>query len=272
MNPTPSSGSLVVVGVGLKLVGQVTLEAQAFIQQAEKVLYLVANDSVAHWIQTLNATAESLNSFYAPDKLRALTYREIADHILDHVRQGLQVCVAIDGHPGLLVTSAHAAIRQARREGFRAWLTPGISTEACLFADLGFDPGRRGWQNFEATNFLLYRRQVDITCHVILWQLGAVGMLYGAGDISTGLRVLTEVLVEVYGPEHEVVIYEASPYPMLEPVIERIALGRLPAARVTPIATLYIPPKARAELDPAMLKRLGIDVSQILGQESVEVS
>src|SRR5690606_41924587 len=46
-------------------------------------------------------------------------------------------------------------------EGFVARMEPGISAEACLYADLGIDPGRHGVQSMEATHFLVYDRVPD---------------------------------------------------------------------------------------------------------------
>ena len=49
------------------------------------------------------------------------------------------------------------------REGFNAQMLAGISAEDCLFADLGLDPGKNGCQSFEATDFLIRRRQFEPT-------------------------------------------------------------------------------------------------------------
>jgi len=38
-------------------------------------------------------------------------------------------------------------------------MLPGISTEDCLYADLGVDPGLIGSQNFEATDFIVSGRK-----------------------------------------------------------------------------------------------------------------
>ena len=73
-----------------------------------------------------------------------------------------------------------------------------------------------------------------------------------------GLRVLADVLAEQYGADHEVVVYEAARLPVMRPLIIRVPLGALPEARVTEVSTLFVPPKAPALVDPAMLKRLRI--------------
>lgn len=137
-------GTLIVVGTGIKLVSHVTQAAQQAIAQAEVVLFVAGDALVATWITRLNPAAESLHVLYAPGKRRRQTYREMTARILAEVRQGRQVCAAFYGHPGVFVRPAHAAIRQARREGFPAGMLPGISAEDCLFADLEVTPSRPG--------------------------------------------------------------------------------------------------------------------------------
>jgi 16S rRNA C1402 (ribose-2'-O) methylase RsmI len=55
-----SAGSLFIVGTGIHLVGDLTLAAKARIEQADKVLYAVADPVTAKWLQSLNVTAEAL--------------------------------------------------------------------------------------------------------------------------------------------------------------------------------------------------------------------
>jgi hypothetical protein len=78
---------------------------------------------------------------------------------------------------------------------------------------------------------------------------------------ATGLRILVDVLLGHYDGSHEVVIYESSKYPVLEPTIQRVALARVPEAKVTTSSTLYVPPREKASRDLAMAKRLGMPPS-----------
>jgi hypothetical protein len=255
-------GSLTVVGTGIQLVGHLTLGARSWIEGADKVLFAVADPLTAKWLQSLNPAAESL-PYDTGNLRRRTTYDEMVERILVEVRSGLNVCAVFYGHPGVFADPAHEAIRQARREGFRAEMLPGISAEDCLFADLGVDPGRNGCQSFEATDFLLRRRFFDPTSVLILWQIGFTGNLgfFREDAHLRGLKVLAEVLQTHYGSEHEVTVYEAAVYyPVCQPVIQRMRLCELPNASVTPVSTLYVPPKAPAPVDAEMMARLGISV------------
>ncbi|MCA9995308.1 MAG: hypothetical protein KDE56_06170, partial [Anaerolineales bacterium] len=93
--------------------------------------------------------------------------------------------------------------------------------------------------------------------------IGAVGILRFAGDVAPGLRVLTEELLRFYGPAHEVTVYEASKYPTLPPLIERLPLAQLPQATVTRMATLYVPPQEKAAVDWDMVARLGMEPADL---------
>ena len=262
-------GSLTVVGTGIQFAGQITLEARAYIKQAEKVLFLVNDPITADWIRDVNPTAESLYPYYQQGKARINSYVEMVEHILCEVRKGLRVCAVFYGHPGIFVYPSHEAIKQARLEGFSAKMLPGISSEDCLFADLGIDPARTGCQSFEATDFLIHKRKFDTGCSLILWQIGCIGDLtFNLGPYdSRGLDVLTEYLCQYYDAAHPAIIYEAAEYPIFDPTIEHIPLAKLAETQISPISTLYIPPQTTASLDYEMLDRLGID-SHVLASAS----
>jgi hypothetical protein len=183
----------------------------------------------------------------------------MAEYIVSFVRRGLRVCAVFYGHPGVFVFPSHEAVIRARHEGFPARMLPGISAEDCLFADLGVDPGRRGCRTFEATDFLVRRRQPDVTVPLILWQAGAVGRTdYPRDGNRANLAVLAEVLTTQYGPGHEVVLYQAAAGPGGDPVIEFVRLDQLVQVPVLLTFTLYLPPGAEAPVDRQMAARLGL--------------
>jgi uncharacterized protein YabN with tetrapyrrole methylase and pyrophosphatase domain len=245
------SGSLVVVGTGITLAAQTTLEALECMKRAEKLFYLVTEPATEAWLRQLNPTAESLEDAYAEGKARYRTYQEMTARIVGAVRSGRQVCAAFYGHPGVFVNASHAAIRRVRRAGLPARMLPGISADACLFADLGVNPGDVGCQSFEATDFVGCRRRFDSASALILWQVGALGessVRKGMACRPERLRALATVLRRHYPARHPVVLYQASQFPICDPVIERIPLSKLPDATVMAMTTLYIPPKGSRTL------------------------
>lgn len=253
----PRRGSLVVVGTGIRLVAQTTLEAVECMRRADKLFYLVTEPATETWIRRLNPSATTLQDCYAEGKPRSKTYREITDRIMSAVRSGRNVCAAFYGHPGVFVQSTHDAIRRARREGVSARMFPGISAEDCLFADLGVDPSVSGCQSFEASDFLLSRRKFDSSSTLILWQIGVLGEpSVRKGMICRPERLLTlaTFLRRHYPLRHRVVLYEAAQFPICDPIIRRFALGNLPRKKVSPTMTLYVPPLPTTREDPAIAR------------------
>lgn len=250
-------GRLNVVGTGYLVAGQVTQQALTCIERADKLFYSFQDAVSRAWIESLNPTAESLAQFYGRDKDRRETYDEMVETMLAPVRQGLEVCSAFYGHPGVAAFPTHEAIRRARGEGFEAAMFPGVSSADCLFADLGIDPADHGCQMYEASRFVLRRRRFDPASLLILWQIGLVGVSTRlATPCVEGLQILVEVLARDYPRDHEVVVYEASHLPVFRPRILRVPLESLPTAVDSNLSTLLVPPWGKAETDWKIAERL----------------
>lgn len=256
-------GSLAVVGTGFLVAGQVTPEALAAIEAADRLFFLVAEPATRLWLESEHPSAESLHDAFWDGRPRQAAYDEIVERLLAAVRQGKEVCAAFYGHPGVFVYSSHEAVRRARAEGFRACMLPGVSAEDCLFADLEVDPAAQGCQSFEATDFLIRGRIFDPHSALILWQIGALGVTtYQSQDLwnAGGLAIVVEALLRTYPPEHPAVIYEATYYPVCEPLIQRTTIAGIPGCQVNTHSTLWVPPVAKARLDLAAMRELGLAV------------
>ncbi|MGK0410579.1 MAG: hypothetical protein ACJASB_002757 [Shewanella psychromarinicola] len=263
-----NQGKLICVGTGLQLAGQIGVLSLSYIEHADVVFSLVPDGFSERWLMSLNADVRSLQVYYAQHdeiKNRRDTYAEMINAVLDEVRLGKLVVCALYGHPGVFACVAHLSIKQARAEGYEASMLPGISAEACLWADLGIDPGNSGHQSFEATQFMLYHHVPDPTTHLLLWQIALAGehTLTQFSTTEARLQVLVEHLSQWYPLNHQVIIYEAANLPFQSPVIARISLSALPEARLTTISTLLIPPASQITLNHEMLAKLGITALDI---------
>ncbi|QYJ74188.1 SAM-dependent methyltransferase [Shewanella sp. FJAT-52076] len=256
-------GSLVCVGTGIGLAGQISVRAKSHIINAELVFSLLPDGFAQHYLEELNPNVVNLQQFYAQGdevKSRRLTYEQMTEAMLAAVRAGKKVVGAFYGHPGVFACVPHMAISRARREGFDAWMEPGISAEDCLWADLGIDPGQSGHQSMEASQFLFYQHVPNPCCHLLLWQIALAGehTLTKFHTSSDRLQVLVEHLMQWYPPEHEVVLYEAAFLPVHEPSVHRVKLNELPSAPMGPATTLLVPPARRLEYNLEVLARLGL--------------
>jgi Tetrapyrrole (Corrin/Porphyrin) Methylases len=238
----------------------VTPEAASAIERADEVRYLVTQPLTAQWIERTNPRSRSLDGLYGPGKPRRDTYAEMVEALLAPVRAGRNVCAAFYGHPGVFVNPGHEAIRRARAEGYGARMLPAVSALDCLVADLGIDPAATGLQSYEATDFVIHRRRPDTTASLVLWQIGVVGELgYASAPRRENLAFLADRLARVYPPGHEVIVYEASPYPLVaDPFVLRLPFEELPEAHVPLLATLVVPPARKPRRDRALAARLGL--------------
>ena len=238
------TGRLVVVGTGIGA-ARLTAEARAAIEAADELLYLIPDAISVHAVGQLNPRSRSLEHCYVEGEHRREAYARMVEAILEPVRAGRNVCAAFYGHPGVFVLPSHEAVKQARAEGFEATMLPGISAEDCLFADLGVDPAEAGCQSYEATRFLERRPAIEPRAALVLWQIGVVGSAnHSANVVAPRLPELVDRLRELYPDEHEVVVYEASSFVGIAPLIRPTPLADL-AAAVTPASTLYVPPIVR---------------------------
>ncbi len=258
MTAKHSEGSIVCVGTGIMLGAHISPLCQSHIEQADIVFCAVANDYMRKWLFSLNHNVVDLQKYYSEGKNRRQTYREMETAILHEVRAGKRVVGAFYGHPGVFARVPHTAITQATKEGFEAYMLPGISAEACLYADLGIDPGACGCLHYEASQFLRYQHAVNTASHLVLWQVGVAGDFTTSKFVSSAEQrdVLARKLQRYYSPEHEVILYEAAVLPIDKHRAHRLPLKSLSTANIEQHTTLVVPPAHPLKEDTAFLDAL----------------
>ena len=273
---TNKKGSLVVVGTGISVAGQMTLAARSHIENADIVFMGIMNKVGEYVVTTLNPNSVSLDDLYEEGKSRALTYSQMADRIVESVIEGNKVCVAFYGHPGVFVTPSHEAVRRVQEMNLEAKMLPGVSAEDCLIADLGIDPSRFGCQSYEATQFLFRDYRIDPHMTQIIWQIGLAGeatlSVLDASHSQSGLAMLADILAEHYPADHELIIYEAATLPLCEPKIEKVLLRELELAKPTLISTLVVPSKGMPAYRQDRLAKLGLTEKQVTNYRNPTVN
>ena len=266
--PAKQIGSLIVVGTGISVAGQMTLLTQSVIQNADIVFLGISNKVGENVVKKLNPNTVALDDFYAQGKSRAVTYQQMAGRIVDAVVAGQKVCAAFYGHPGVFVNPSHEAIKQVQALGLRAEMLPGISAEDCLVADLGIDPASFGCQSYEATQFLFRNYTLDPHMTQIIWQIGLAGEatlgVLNADHCQKGLSLYQQVLMELYPTEHEVILYEAATMPLYGPKIQRFPLSELANCKPTLISTLVVPSLGLPDYHTERLTKLGLTQEQVI--------
>ena len=84
-------------------------------QRANEIIHLVADPIAEALIKSLKPGKNfTLQGFYGEGKPRIQSYNEMIEFILSRVRDGLLVCGAFYGHPGVFAYPPHESIRRAR--------------------------------------------------------------------------------------------------------------------------------------------------------------
>ena len=256
-----SVGTLVIVGTGIKLGAHCTIEARGWIKTTDVVFMLTGDPIADEWIRSINSNAISLQDCYGEGRTRHEAYHLMTERMLAPVRQGLQVCAAFYGHPGIFVRPTHEAIKIARAEGHSVVMLPGVSAEACMFADLNVDPAEFGCQTYEATDFVLRKPNIEKTASLVLWQIGMFGDLTFKSDGTTSRKILhlIKVLRGYYPQDHKVIVYEAAVLPISKPSIQQLEIKTLHKAKLSQGSTLYIGPTAKVDQNYEELRALGFE-------------
>ena len=258
-------GEFIAVSTGMNLGGQISVIAKDYIQKADIVFALMPHTLAERWLERLNPNVRSLQPYYGVGKYRMQSYEEMIEAMMAEVRKGRKVCGAFYGHAGVFACVPRLTIEQARNEGFRALMEPGISAEACLYADLGIDPGVHGIQGYEASQFLFYNQILNNAAYTIMWQIGIVGE-HTATQFETRpewVAVFVERLKAWYPLSHQVILYEAAVLPIEEPRMDYLQLKDLPAAQMSTKTTLVIPPVRDLELNMEVLQAMGLQPEDI---------
>jgi uncharacterized protein YabN with tetrapyrrole methylase and pyrophosphatase domain len=251
--------TLTVVGTGIIIGEHLTPQARVAFEGADEALYLVGDPVAETVLRELNPRARSLHALYGSGKARLETYEEMVEEIVAPLRVGHNVCAAFYGHPAVFVYPGRQAIIHAREEGHQTWMLPGVSSLDCLWCDLAIDPAAGGCQIYPATDFVLQRRVPDTGATLVLLQINVIAVVDHVQQADwSRLPVLVDYLLEFYPPEQEVIGYEASPFPVVEPLIERVPLAHLVDANLSAGMTLVVPPATEAAADPTMARRLGL--------------
>lgn len=260
---TKSKGSLVVVGTGITVSGQMTLITHSLLKTADIVLSVVTQSAQIN-LEMINPNVVCMRHLYEQGKSRAITYQKMTQRIIDEVKAGNKVVAAFYGHPGVFVNPSHQAIKQLKQEGYSAEMLPGISAEDCLVADLGLDPSHYGCQSYEATQFLLRQYTLDPHMMQIIWQIGSIADFTHNKHRTShpGLALLKDELLKYFSANHTIIVYEASTIPIAEPRIEYLKLEDLANVKPKPITTLVIPSLGLPDFDIQTMQKLNLTPSR----------
>lgn len=233
---------LVCLGVGLKTPADTTHWTRLMIERADVVFHVLSGQLQQEWLLRARPDARSLLHHYAMGKERSRTYSEMCSEVLDAAAsQGLTV-VLFYGSPGVDNTICQTLLKASGQRGISAYTMPGVSSLDWLIADLGFDPATHSCLVMDA-NLLSPRTPLSQETGVVLFQIGLAGVsTLPDASSSPDLLSVMHACQAVYGPSHQVVLYEASVHPLVSARIDAVPLEELHLQSVSLATTLFVPP------------------------------
>jgi uncharacterized protein YabN with tetrapyrrole methylase and pyrophosphatase domain len=250
---------LFVVGSGIKSISHISQETKVIIQQSDKVLYLLNEDSLKEWVKRESKASQSLEPIYFSSSKRIDAYQNITNYIIEQHSKYKSLCVIFYGHPTVYAQSALSAVKEIREKDGEAYILPAISFLDCLFSDLEIDPGEHGCFTIDATELLIYERVLDKYSHVIISQISSLGQ--HDVELTSKIEILYNYLKDFYEDDTQICLYEAAQLPTIKPVIKWITLHELIDCQLNQKITLYIPPVAKANISKRFLKELKININ-----------
>jgi precorrin-3B methylase len=247
--PTPIKGSLPfdigIVGLGIVAAHQITREAEEILRRSRHTLLADPSFGVLAHLEAICPKVTSLNSLYELGKSRLPTYRRMAKAVINAALTESPVCFATYGHPLVLCYPTALIQRAATLLNLRVEIYPGVSSLDTLLVDLGVHIGVDGLQMYEATDLLLYRRQIQPDVPCILWQAHVVGnpTCNATPRAVEEFLPLQDYLLEFYPPKHSITLVVSKTFPLLPSLTESYPLQTL-AERLSTgpqLGNLYIP-------------------------------
>ncbi|HAU0151392.1 TPA: hypothetical protein JBF02_15920, partial [Legionella pneumophila] len=214
---------------------------------------LVNEPAIKRWIDENSKKAISLDAIYFSFQERKEAYQAICQEVINIVTKNQNTCFIIYGHPLILSNSAEQLIKEIKEESLdlEIEILPGISSIDTLLCDLCIDPGNGGLQAFEATEFINTNHKINTNSHLILWQIGVVGVksiiqndkdLVDSIERKIAIFQLQRKLLDWYNETHPIVLYVASIYPQVPCEKFDICLSNLDKVNIPRLATAYIKP------------------------------
>lgn len=238
--------SLYLLGSGITSPIHLTAETRQALRISKKVFVLHADASVIRHVEALGPEVIDLAGMYDGLTERREAYHAIADRVVREAALTPPVAFLVHGHPLFLVSASEYMIGLAEQKDVETRVLPGISSFDTLMCDLRIDFGY-GLQMFDTTTMLKAGWVPDPRIPMLLFQLATTLEPRITRGERTGeaLAPIVDLLLPLYGEEHEVVLIESASGLLDSSQLLRIPLSALTKGEIdlTRRPTLYVPAK-----------------------------
>jgi uncharacterized protein YabN with tetrapyrrole methylase and pyrophosphatase domain len=241
----PLNSSVHVFGLGVRLIAQMTLESNYLLQQMEQIFHTENDRKVGEYIASIGVQEVNLRHLYEEGKLREQAYQEICDTIVESAKNGNKCAYLTAGNPAFLNTVIFRLRQSTAQYGIPFFVYAGVSSFDTLLTDILLPIGSTGIQCFEATHFVRMRPNIDTRVPLALFQPAVVeahDVRYLAGAYLPGVKILQDVLVELYGSDRRWILLRSAMSTNDNPVVSTGVLSELvEKASDLELGTLLVP-------------------------------
>ena len=248
-----SNGAVHILGFGVRGVAQITLETNYLLQQMEKVFHCEYDPVISEYLSNIGCTEVNLKHLYEEGRQREEVYQDICDTIIEAARSGVRCAYLAPGNPVFLNTIVFKLREATTKYGIPFFIYSGVSSIDTLLTDLFIPFESTGIQGFEATHFVHMRPKIDPRVPLLLFQPGVVGAFdirLSTGVYLPGVKILQQVLTELYGPEQRWILLRSATSNDESPIVATgILSDLLDKASDLKLGTLVIPGTSQSMLD-----------------------
>lgn len=194
--------SLVIAGLGIKDLKQMTIETFEQVLSASVVLYLGC-DSKNHLPELKKmgvGKIESILELYVDGAVDEENYQRLEQYVINATQTHTKTVLLVPGHPRIGVTLVQ---RLTRRDNIAVNVLPGISSFDTMINDLGRDPLEKGSLVIDANRMLLFDMIWPSNVDCYLYHVCSVGtqkVHLRDAQKDNSWDLLKQHLLKIYGP------------------------------------------------------------------------
>ena len=204
---------LIIAGLGIKDLQQMTIEARQALVDADQVLYL-GTEPERHLPQMREWGVQHIRSIlelYVDGEVDDSNYRRLYDETLQTVRVHAKTILVVPGHPRVGVTLVQTLIKDST--GVEITVLPGISSFDTMINDLARDPLEKGSLIVDANRMLLFDMRWPAIVDCYLYHVCSVGtrqVHVHDAQKDNAWDLLQSHLLKIYSPDTDVQLISSA--------------------------------------------------------------
>lgn len=254
---------LIVAGLGIKDLSQLTLECVHWLQKADEVLYLgTAPEKHTHSLKKMGSKKiVPIINLYIDGDIDEKNYSRLYDTTVASANSNNITLLLVPGHPRIGVSLVQRLETSQEQNSFQLKILPGISSFDTMLNDLARDPLEKGSLIVDANRILLFNSTWDATFDCFIYHVCSVGtrrVHLSDAKIENDWASLKAHLLKIYSPTTTIELVSSqttedeqstncsAPLCELERLLENVHFG----------TTLFIPGQKPKMINRGFLKQL----------------